>query len=132
MISTSSIAQVLGLPHRERQSLQHALEKIGSATQTGLAALVTEGWYMAATPEWWMLHPSEQLLLQHIAAHAPEVSSCTLNRRVNDYKVIGPFTLEVGKSVDAVPVSPIISANLQSSGHSLYLGGPPTSASLAG
>ena len=80
MMFSSFTVQILGLPHRERQSLQLALEKIGSATQTGLAALVTEGWYMAATPEWWMLQPSEQLLLQHIAAHAPEVKRRTRTR----------------------------------------------------
>ena len=68
-----SFVQVLGMPHMERQALQHALDRIASAAGTGLAALVSEGWYMAATAEWWMMQAHELLLLQHIATFAPEV-----------------------------------------------------------
>ncbi|KAG1671816.1 hypothetical protein FOA52_000193 [Chlamydomonas sp. UWO 241] len=60
--------QVLGLPARERQSLEQALTTMAGTGGTRLAALVMEGWYLAATPEWWNLTPHEQLLLQHLAA----------------------------------------------------------------
>ena len=65
--------KVLALPLRERQALQSALDKIASAAGTGMAALVSEGWYMAGTTEWWMMTSNELLLLQQIATFTPEV-----------------------------------------------------------
>lgn len=61
------------MPGHDRQALEAALDKIASAAGSGLAALVTEGWYMAATNEWWMMQAREVLMLQHIASAAPEV-----------------------------------------------------------
>jgi hypothetical protein len=72
--------QVLGMPPRERQALQSALDKIGTAAGTGMAALVTDGWYLAGTSEWWMMASNELLLLQQIATFMPEVCHhCTVN-----------------------------------------------------
>ena len=65
----------MGLPHAERQALNQALDRIASAAGTGLAALVSDGWYFAATADWWMMMPNELLLLQQIVTFAPEVNS---------------------------------------------------------
>jgi hypothetical protein len=53
--------------------LLSALDKISGAVGTGLAAMVSEGWYMVGTPEWWMMTPQETLIIQHITTHVPEV-----------------------------------------------------------
>ena len=67
--------QVLGLPTQERQALELALDKISTAAGPGLAALLTEGWYMAATREWWTMQAREVLLLQHMASSVQEVKA---------------------------------------------------------
>ena len=61
------------MPHRERQALESALDKIASAAGTGMAAIVSEGWFLTGTAEWWMMSPNDLVLLQQIAAFAPEV-----------------------------------------------------------
>jgi len=67
--------QVLGLPAKDKAVLHSALGRVAEAAGSGYAALVSEGLYLAATPEWWLLSPREALLLQHITTHVePEAS----------------------------------------------------------
>ncbi|GAX75449.1 hypothetical protein CEUSTIGMA_g2893.t1 [Chlamydomonas eustigma] len=93
--------QVLGLPNHERQALLSALDKISDAVGTGLAAMVSEGWYMVATPEWWMMTPQEAILIQHITTHVPETEDMnievylTLNKMRAAY-LLKRLTLDVG------------------------------------
>lgn len=75
--------QSLGLPLRERGVLVTSLARVAAAMGgSRQAAVVSEGLYLAATPEWWAgLGAREALLLQHLVQRVgPEVRSFLMVR----------------------------------------------------
>eukprot|EP00195_Chlamydomonas_chlamydogama_P012412 CAMPEP_0202908852 /NCGR_PEP_ID=MMETSP1392-20130828/47406_1 /ASSEMBLY_ACC=CAM_ASM_000868 /TAXON_ID=225041 /ORGANISM="Chlamydomonas chlamydogama, Strain SAG 11-48b" /LENGTH=391 /DNA_ID=CAMNT_0049598367 /DNA_START=295 /DNA_END=1470 /DNA_ORIENTATION=+ len=85
--------QVQGLPLRDRSALQTAISKVAAAAQTEYCALLGEGCYLSATPEWWLLQPKEILLLQHIATHAPETADIDMGVYLSVKKYHTPLRL---------------------------------------
>ncbi|GLC33025.1 hypothetical protein PLESTM_000015800 [Pleodorina starrii] len=62
------VPQVVGLPMRDKAHLQGGLTKIVAALGCQHAALISGGYYTAATHGWrTLLSPREQLLVQHLA-----------------------------------------------------------------
>ncbi|MEW5303349.1 MAG: hypothetical protein WDW36_006050 [Sanguina aurantia] len=70
-----SLPQVIGLPPGTHARLERALLEMAVQTNSTYAAIVGEGHYLATTPDWWLLKPTETLLLQHVAAHSPQSSA---------------------------------------------------------
>ncbi|PNH12466.1 Protein fuzzy [Tetrabaena socialis] len=63
------VPQAVGLPLRDKATLQAALARVASAVGCQHAALISEGYYLAATHSWWsLLSPREQVLVQHLVA----------------------------------------------------------------